>query len=73
MKLHARVPEHRTHPTADVAEARRQLAALRAARGADAPTLGWLFGDTPGVPSPDDGAMAVAPVDVEQWAAGAGA
>lgn len=50
-----------------VEDARRQLAALRVARGERAPTLGWLFGDTPGVPSPDDGAMAVAPMDLQAW------
>ena len=53
------------------ADARPQLAALRTARGVDAPTLGWLFGDTPGVPSPDDGAMAAAAalaLALEEWA-----
>lgn len=48
--------------------ARQGLARLRAARGAYAPTLGWLFGDTPGAPSPDDGTMAVAPVLLAEWA-----
>ncbi len=52
-------------------QARRQLAGLRVARRVDAPTLGWLFPDTAGAPSPDDGVMAVAPVGVDAWAASA--
>jgi hypothetical protein len=34
------------------------LARRRAERGEDAPTLGRLFADTPGVPSPDDDDLA---------------
>lgn len=47
----------------------REQEAWRQAHDWDVPTLGRLFTDTPGVPSPDDDGRVPGAVSLEEWAA----